>query len=146
MDIAVPADQDQQRSPILINRNFAWLCSGQAISIAGDFVFTAAMVVWIGLLLGRGQSWAPAAVSGAPIAASAPSLLLGPIAGVFADRWAPRRTMLWMDATRFIMLCLLLPILGRGAFPFMPAGSLAVTGQLMLAYSIIVLVSRLSCR
>lgn len=94
---------------MLINRNFALLWSGQAISIIGDFVFNTTLVIWIVVQVAKGQSWAPLAVGGALLLSSLPSIVLGPLAGVFVDRWEKRRTMLAMDALRCATIaCLLL--------------------------------------
>src|SRR5262249_14063189 len=79
------------------NRNFAVLWSGQLISNLGDFVFDTTLVVWIATELTRSQPWAPLAVSGVFLAATTPILLIGPLAGVFVDRWDKRRTMLATD-------------------------------------------------
>ena len=95
---------------LLINRNFALLWAGQAISQVGDWVFDTTLVVWIGGVLGRGQPWAPAAVSGTLAAAALPFFLVGPLAGVFVDRWDKRRTMLVMDALRVVLIALLIPL------------------------------------
>jgi MFS family permease len=62
-----------------------WL--GQSVSYLGDFVFDTTIVLWISTVIARSQSWAPAAVGGVLIAAAVPTLLLGPVAGVFVDRW-----------------------------------------------------------
>jgi MFS family permease len=104
----------------LINRGFALLWAGQAISQSGDWVFDTTLVVWIGTQLGAGQSWAPLAVSGVLVATALPYFLVGPFAGVFVDRWEKRRTMLRMDAIRALLIALLLattflslPLAGR---------------------------------
>jgi MFS family permease len=95
---------------LLINRSFGLLWTGQAISNLGDFVFDTTLVLWIATQIGRGQPWAPAAVSGVLIATFAPTFLVGPVAGVFVDRWNKRRTMLIMDALRAVLILLLVPI------------------------------------
>jgi hypothetical protein len=52
----------------------------------------------------------PLAVSGVVLAAALPALLIGPLAGVFVDRWPKQRTMRLMDALRAVLVCSLLPI------------------------------------
>ncbi len=104
----------------LINRNFALLWSGQAISILGDFVFTTTLVLWVAVIIGRGYAWAPLAVSGVLVASALPQLVLGPLAGVLVDRWDTRRTMIAADAARAALILLLLAVTwglsgGRGA-------------------------------
>ena len=88
-----------ERPGLLINRNFALLWSGQIISVVGDFVFETTLVLWIVTRIAQGQPWAPLAVSGLLLAASVPVFIIGPLAGVFVDRWDKRRTMLGMAAT-----------------------------------------------
>ncbi len=80
---------------LLINRNFAWLASGQAISNLGDFVYTTTLFIWVFTL-----THSAAAVSGVLAAQYLPVFLLGPLAGVFVDRWNRRQTMLISDLIR----------------------------------------------
>src|SRR5580658_4539713 len=47
------------------------------------------------------------AVAGVFAASLAPSVALGPLAGVFADRWDPRRTMIVSDLGRGVLILLL---------------------------------------
>ncbi|MHB8339768.1 MAG: MFS transporter [Mycobacteriales bacterium] len=84
----------------LINREFARLWYGQAVSSIGDFVFTTTLVLWVATVIARGKPWAPAAASGVLVAAGAGVLLVGPAAGVFVDRWDRRRTMLGTEVLR----------------------------------------------
>ncbi len=74
-----------------INPNFAWLWWGQAISSVGDYAWDTALVLWVASFLVAGQSWAPLAVSGVVLAATLPQIVVGPLAGVFVDRWDKRR-------------------------------------------------------
>jgi len=92
----------------LINRNFALLWAAQGLSFMGDRIFDTTLVVWIGVVLARGQSWAPLAVSGVFVAAAVPTLVIGPIAGVFVDRWDKRRILYLTDAVRAASIALLL--------------------------------------
>src|SRR5215469_60921 len=80
---------------LLINRNFAWLASGQVISNLGDFVFSTTLLIWVYTL-----THSAAAVSGVLAAQYIPVFLLGPLAGVFVDRWDRRQTMLISDLIR----------------------------------------------
>ncbi len=88
----------------LINRNFALLAFGQAISNMGDFVYSTTLLIWVFLL-----THSAAAVSGVLIAQYVPVFLLGPVAGVFVDRWNRRRTMIVADIARGIAA--LLPLI-----------------------------------
>src|SRR5713226_8507100 len=40
-------DSVPQGKGLLINRNFAWLASGQAISNLGDFVYSTTLFIWV---------------------------------------------------------------------------------------------------
>lgn len=103
------------KESLLINRNFTLLLTGQAISFLGDFIFNTTLVLWIAAQIGRGESWAPLAVSTVLISVAVPDIVVGPLAGVFVDRWDKRRTMLWMDALRAILILGLLPVAGIGS-------------------------------
>lgn len=94
----------------LINRNFRLLAIGQAISNMGDFVYSTTLLIWVFML-----THSAAAVSGVLIAQYLPVFILGPIAGVFVDRWNRRRTMVVSDAMRaFIaLLPLFVPLFFR---------------------------------
>jgi hypothetical protein len=71
---------------MLVNRNYAKLWYGQAVSAIGDTVFSTTLVLWVAQILTRGLPWAPAAVSGILVAAGAAVALVGPAAGVVARR------------------------------------------------------------
>jgi MFS family permease len=97
--------QPTKKPGLLINRNFALLWLGQTISVFGDELFDFTLLIWIAAVLtrrpdGTTEPWAPLAVSGVLIATIIPYFLLGPLAGVFVDRWEKRQTMLWMDGLR----------------------------------------------
>lgn len=91
---------------LLRNRNFVLLASGQAISNIGDFFFSTTLLVWVFSL-----THSATAVSGVLIAQNIPVLLLGPVAGVFVDRWNRRSTMVVTDLLRmaFALLPLIVP-------------------------------------
>lgn len=101
----------------LINRPFGLLWAGHTISTLGDFVFNATLVVWIGAQLAKGQPWAPLAVSGVFVAASVPVFVVGPLAGVFVDRWDKRRTMVLSDVLRAVLVAVLIVATGAVSLP-----------------------------
>ncbi|HEX7996423.1 MAG TPA: MFS transporter, partial [Streptosporangiaceae bacterium] len=76
----------------------------------------------------------PAAASGALIATAAPMLVVGPLAGVFVDRWNRRRTMLNADAARraLIISLLIVPLLRH---------SIPVGVQLAILYVVLAICS-----
>lgn len=99
------------KNSLFSNRNFILLWLGQAISAMGDTLFTTTLVLWITVQVAQGKSWAPLAVSGTIVASTVPVFVVGPVAGIFVDRWKNKRsTMLYMDALRSILPLLLLII------------------------------------
>jgi MFS family permease len=112
------------RPGFLINRNFALLWGGQSVSAIGDATFTTTLVLWVVTSLAKNQPWSPLAVSGIFLAMSVPTLVAGPIAGVFADRWEKKRTLLRMDAARALLVFLLL-LLALWPFSGLPGWQLA---------------------
>ncbi|MFR9780738.1 MFS transporter [Micromonospora sp. MS34] len=109
------------------NRNWLLMWFGQAVSALGDFVFTTTVVLWTGTVIAADQAWAPLAVGGVLIAAAVPIVLVGPIAGVYVDRWDRRRTMMVMDALRVVIVLALLVVPAVG-------DRLTVAAQLVLVY------------
>ena len=126
---------------LLINRNFALLWSGQVISMIGDFAFSITLTLWVATQIGRGQVWTPLAMSGILLAASIPVFIIGPAAGVFVDRWDRRRTMLWMDVVRVVLILSLLLATGIVPLPITSQGHLSLVWQLGLIYSVVFLES-----
>lgn len=112
---------------LFINRNFALLWWGQAISSVGDYAWDTALVLWVASYLVAGKSWAPLAVSGVVLAAALPQVVAGPIAGVFVDRWDKKRTMVIVAALQAIFAVLLvlpaasfsLPLIGHVELPLL---------------------------
>jgi MFS family permease len=120
------------KTRLLANRDFLLLLGGQTVSNLGDIVFDVTLTLWIAVKIAAGQAWAPMAVSGVLLAASLPILLVGPIAGVFVDRWNRRNTMLLMDAARAILVALLL---------FAAGGGVPARVQIAAIYAVVFLVS-----
>src|SRR5882757_11042027 len=84
---------------VLAERQFRWLWIGQLISIFGDFVALFAVQVAITFRMhGTAED-----VTGVMVAYLAPMALVGPVAGVFVDRWNPRMTMIASDLTRGVL-------------------------------------------
>ena len=129
---------------MFINGNFGRLWIGHTISVFGDFIFDTTLVLWIAAVIARGQAWAPLAVSGVFIATTVPMLLIGPIAGVFVDRWSKRGTMLAMDAVRAALVALLILSAGVVPLPFLPGGRLPLFWQLGVIYAVVFLLNALS--
>jgi MFS family permease len=115
------------------NANWRRLWIGQAISLTGDSVFDITMMLWVAAVLARGRPWAPAAASGVLVAEALPVLMIGPVAGVFVDRWDRRRVMLAADAFRAVLVAglLVLPAVHAG-----PLAEIAVVYAVVAAQSV----------
>ncbi|MDD9149079.1 MFS transporter [Sporolactobacillus sp. CQH2019] len=73
---------------LLQNRNFSLLFIGQLISQLGDFGLTIALPFYVYQLSGS-----PLATALTYVTRALPMFFVGPIAGVFVDRWNLKRTM-----------------------------------------------------
>lgn len=124
-----------RKTPFYINRDFSLLWIGRAVSILGDFVFTTTLILWVASIIARGQSWAPLATSGIFLATGVPVLLIGPLAGVFVDRWDKRRTMMCVDLLRALLIALLLLL--TGSVPWLAAQRLSAFWQLGIIYAVL---------
>ena len=127
----------QRATGLLINRDFALLWGGQGVSLIGDLVFDTTLVLWIATSIAHGATWAPLAVSGVFLATFVPTILAGPFAGVFVDRWNKRRTMLAMDGIRAALVVLLLLVTRLVPAPFLPGGHPPVAWTLTAVYVIV---------
>jgi MFS family permease len=124
-----------------INPNFALLWWGQAISSVGDYAWDTALVLWVATYLVAGQSWAPLAVSGLVLAAALPQILVGPLAGVFVDRWDKRQTMVTMAALQaFVAILLVLPA-ANFSLPLIGHVQLPLSWRLGVVYADVVWLS-----
>jgi MFS family permease len=117
----------------LINASFTKLFYGQAISAIGDYVFDTTLILWISTRLLVGKDYAPAAVSGVLVAVAAGIILVGPVAGVFVDRWDKRRTMMASDLIRAFLAA------GLGVVAVLPVDTLPVGASLTLIYGVVLL-------
>lgn len=110
---------------LALNGSFSALWVGQLISLLGDRVHQLA----IAALILRLTNDSPIAVAAVFIAAFAPNLILGPIAGTFVDRWDHQETMVVSDLLRAAMV-LLIP--------------LAAVSNLLLVYPLLFLITSVS--
>jgi MFS family permease len=115
----------------LANRNYAKLWYGQAASTTGDAVFCTTLVLWVSQVLARGAPWAPAAVSGILVAAGGAIALVGPVAGVFVDRWNRKSTMMRTEVVRAAMVA------GLTGLSFVPVRALPVWVWLAAVYLVV---------
>jgi MFS family permease len=115
----------------LINRNFTNLWYGLAVSTVGDYVFDTTLVLWVATVVAKGAPWAPAAVSGVLLSVGAAILVVGPLAGVFVDRWDRKRTMLRSEVIRAALVAALFVL------TLVPTGDLPVWLWLTLIYLVV---------
>lgn len=81
------------------NRSFMALWLGQTVSFIGDYFLFLAVPIMVEKLTGSALQ-----VGLAFISSALPMLLLGPVAGVFVDRWDRKRTMIVADALRALLV------------------------------------------
>jgi len=113
---------------MLVNQDYAKLWYGQAVSAIGDTVFGTTLVLWVSQVLARGLPWAPAAVSGILVAAGA---AVGPVAGVFVDRWNRKSTMMRTEVIRAAMVA------GLTGLSFVPVRDLPIGLWLAAVYLVV---------
>ncbi len=89
----------EEKSSIFKNRNFILLWVGQTISIIGDNLYYLALMWWV--LEKTGSTAAMATVA---ICSAIPSVILGPIAGTYADRIDRKKLLISMDFGRAILI------------------------------------------
>ena len=119
----------------LINREFARLWYGQAVSTVGDMIFNTTLVLWVATVLAKGKSWAPAAVSGIMLSVGIAVMVVGPLAGVFVDRWNRGLTMLRTEVLRAVMIAAL------AALAFLPTSTLPIWAWLAVIYVVVFVVN-----
>jgi MFS family permease len=122
--------------PVLKNRNFLILWSGQVFSQLADKVY---LVLMIALIANRFQAenqtisgW----VSSIMIAFTIPAVLFGSIAGVYVDRWSKKTVLVLTNLMRggFVFLLPFLLWLTKGWAPWsgLPVGFYALLGVTFL--------------
>ncbi len=93
----------------LRQRDFALFWFGGLISITGDWVLYAALPFYV-----YSRTGSTLATTGMIAAELVPSILIGPFAGVFVDRWDRRRTMFVTSLVEGLIVALLLLVSVRG--------------------------------
>lgn len=87
------------RSGLFGNRNFLLLWVGQAVSNLGDALRRITITLW----LYEASGHSAVALAAVTVAEVTPTLLLSPVAGVFADRFDKRAIMVYADLARAIL-------------------------------------------
>lgn len=90
-------------------RDFRLLLAGQLLSNVGDWLLLVAAPFFVFELTGSTMA------TGLTLTAEAvPAIVLGPVAGVFVDRWDRRRTMIATDVLRAATVLSMLAVHSRG--------------------------------
>lgn len=107
--------REKQKALLSINRAFAMLWRGRAISTPGTSVLNTTLVPWIATASAHHASRAPLAVRGAFLAASVPPAGIGLLAEAYVDRREKR----WTLALRAVLtgLPFLLALTGNSGYP-----------------------------
>lgn len=95
----VGADTSAYRQ-LLRNRNYRLWFSATLLSSLGDWMGFVALQILVASLFEAGSRPALFALGGVMLARLAPSLLVGPIAGVLADRYDRRKLVVFTDVAR----------------------------------------------
>jgi dTMP kinase len=95
---------------LLTHRSFSRLWRAMLVSSLGDWVGFVAVAALVARL-GGGAARGGLAVAGVMLARLSPSVLFGPFAGVFTDRFDRRKLMISADVSRGVLY---------GSMPFMP--------------------------
>lgn len=131
-----PPEPERGFLPVLRNRNFLTLWSGQVFSQLADKVY---LVLMIALIANRFQAedqtisgW----VSSIMIAFTIPAVLFGSIAGVYVDRWSKKTVLVFTNLMRggFVFFLPFLLWLTKGWAPWagLPVGFYALLGVTFL--------------
>ncbi len=81
-------------------KKFAIIWVGQFISLISTAAVNFAVIIWLSLKTGSAEVLAYSAM-----ASLLPQAIIGPVAGVFIDRWDRKKTMIFADA--FVAICTL---------------------------------------
>lgn len=87
---------------LLRTRDFGFLFAGQAISQIGDGLNKVALLWFVYELTGSALK-----TTAIGLLQTLPPLVLGPLIGVYLDRWPKKRVMVWVDLVRTLMVMLI---------------------------------------
>lgn len=90
--------------PVLRNRNFLSLWSGQVFSQLADKVYLVLMIAIISSRFQTGEQSISGWVSAIMMAFTIPAVLFGSIAGVFVDRWSKKTVLVATNVLRGILV------------------------------------------
>jgi dTMP kinase len=91
---------------LLAERDFRNLFWAMLTSSLGDWIGVFAILALTEGIVGATRAGA-FALSGVMVARVLPTMILGPVAGVFVDRWDRKRTLIWTDIGRGVVMFLI---------------------------------------
>ncbi|MGW6624499.1 MFS transporter [Nocardia sp. NPDC055002] len=94
-----------------IGADYRRLWLAQAFSSFGEYLFASTSTVWVAVRLYPTDPRLPALIGVVILAASVPRIIFGPVAGVYADRWDSRKTMIVNDWIRVGVFATLLAVI-----------------------------------
>jgi MFS family permease len=130
---SLPLDSSEEESergflPVLRNRNFLALWSGQIFSQLADKIYLVLMIALIDMRFQAPDQTISGWVSAVMIAFTIPAVLFGAAAGVFVDRWSKKAVLVVTNLLRGGLVLLLpfllwfsvefnVPVFGAGSVP-----------------------------
>jgi MFS family permease len=123
--------------PVLRNRNFLALWSGQVFSQLADKVYLVLMIAIISSRFQTGNQSISGWVSAIMMAFTIPAVLFGSVAGVFVDRWSKKAVLVATNVLRG-GLVLAIPVLLWLTQDWQPLGGLPVGFGILLGLSFLI--------
>jgi MFS family permease len=133
-DATLPA---QGFLPVLKNRQFLTLWSGQVFSQIADKVYLVLMIALIDSRFQADDQPISGWVSSIMIAFTIPAILFGSVAGVYVDRWSKKGVLVLTNLLRGALVLAILPLLGL-VHNWQPWGETPVGFALMLVVTFLV--------
>jgi MFS family permease len=120
-DMALPAATETGFWPVLRNRNFLFLWSGQIFSQIADKFYIVLMIYVIAsrFAVGEGEQSITAWATPIYVVNTIPAMLFGSLAGAWTDRWRKQSVMVWSNLLRGGMVF---------ALPWLVLGSEGIQG------------------
>ncbi|NET55656.1 MAG: MFS transporter [Symploca sp. SIO2E6] len=123
--------------PVLKNRNFLALWSGQVFSQLADKIYLVLMIALIANRFQAANQTISGWVSAIMIAFTIPAVLFGSVAGVFVDRWSKKRVLVATNLLRGVLV-LAIPTLLWFTRDWMPIYNLPVGFYVLLGITFLV--------
>jgi predicted MFS family arabinose efflux permease len=133
---AIDPEEDAGFLPVLKNRNFLALWSGQVFCQLADKVYLVLMIALIDTQFHSSDKPISAWVSILMIAFTIPAVLFGSLAGVFVDRWSKKAVLVATNVLRGILVLAIPPLLWLthdwGTVGMIPVGFAIILGVTFL--------------